>query len=144
MRRPAVDSRSAPQPNSAVIGWPLIGAVSFPAMEKSWPPGPGVSILVKSTPRARAMVALKSCAVTGFSATPLPDGSDFPYRAAGDAATGEQRGEAEGVVVAPAVLVDLRRASELGREDDEGALEQAARGEVGEQGGEGFIERAAA
>jgi len=32
------------QPKSAASGAPLIGAVSFPAMEKNWPPGLGVAI----------------------------------------------------------------------------------------------------
>ena len=56
------------------------------------------------------------------------------------AAAGHGHGEDARPVVAAVRAVDLRRAAELGADQHERALEQAAVGEVGDEAGEGLVE----
>ncbi len=56
-----------------------------------------------------------------------------------DAAAGEPGGEAVGVVVAAGAALGHGHAAELAAPDDEGAVEQAAAFQVGEQGGDGLV-----
>ena len=50
-----------------------------------------------------------------------------------EAAPGDDRAVGVGPVIAAAVLVDLRRAAELARVDDERRIEQAALVQIGDQ-----------
>ena len=56
------------------------------------------------------------------------------------AAAGEEGGEGLGVVVASVAGAELRGAAEFTGDDDEGAVEETAAAQIGEQGSESLVE----
>jgi hypothetical protein len=87
------------------------------------------------------MVALKSGIADrvfdGFVAALIGSTINLP---ATDAATGHEASEAGCVVIAAVILIDLRRAAELGGEHDERLLQHAARFQILQQGAQGGVE----
>ena len=87
-------------------------------------------------------VAVRSAGETGDSAGRPPSRSDCAVDfARADARAGEQDRLHLRPVLAAALAVDLRRAAEFAHDDDERFFQQAAAGEVVEQGADGGVGR---